>query len=274
MKDFISSKGGRETAHAANARSSAAGVRVFAWVGGLVVVGVLVVLTVLSNKTENTAEPTTTASTKRTPRTPDRKTVKASSQGDMPDAADRPAAKDLTTDGAQRAANPKTANAALAQDDSAVASTNDAPEAPPAPKKLARTAAEELLLMATPSTPGAMVPPLPDLSGADLDKSATQALRTPLEAEDGDDTKLLERKLVLAAQKEEFRDLRDGEGWRFKDYVEALRKKAESDSTYLAEATKVVADAEADESISDEEFKALKKKVNEALAERGIPALE
>ena len=150
----------------------------------------------------------------------------------------------------------------------------EAPESVSQTSRIARTAAEELLMLATPSRPGAIVPPLPDLSSANLDASAERSFSHVIVAEAGDDEARLDRKLVLAGQKEEFRTLRDKEGWRFREYVEALRKKAVDDAAYLQEAYKTMNELRNDETVTEEELKQAKEKIDETLVERGLPRLD
>ena len=150
----------------------------------------------------------------------------------------------------------------------------EAPESVSQTSRIARTAAEELLMLATPSRPGAIVPPLPDLSSANLDASAERSFSHVIVAEAGDDEARLDRKLVLAEQKEEFRTLRDKEGWRFREYVEALRKKAVDDAAYMQEAHKTMNELRNDETVTEEELKQAKEKIDETLVERGLPRLD
>lgn len=128
-------------------------------------------------------------------------------------------------------------------------------------------------MLVTPSTPGGRVPPLPDLRGIPVEEDMREALGRAVVAEKGDDEPRLERKLLLAQQKEEFGEL-SREGWSFAGYLQALREKNNTDADYLRDAHKMLDALYRDETVSDEEYKDCRDKVNKTLLERGLPEIE
>lgn len=144
----------------------------------------------------------------------------------------------------------------------------------PARKKAAfANASEQLLAMAMPSSPGAAVPPLPDLSHSDADKAAERDLRHVIAAEEGDSEALLNAKANVVAAKEEFHKLRDEEGYTFTEYVKALRDKANLDAEFLADAQRVTDELYHDQGVSDENYIKYRDQVNVKLRERGLPEI-
>lgn len=150
-----------------------------------------------------------------------------------------------------------------------VAATNARPRT-----KAFATAAEELIALATPSVPGAYVPPLPEISDEGLSKDVEKALRRVIKAEDGDSVETLEKKVVVSTAKAEFENLRDRDGWSFSEYVNALRNQANDDAEFLAEAHKVSEQMYHDASISDEDYVKYRDQINDKLRERGLPEIE
>ena len=128
-------------------------------------------------------------------------------------------------------------------------------------------------MLVTPSTPGGRVPPLPDLRGMPIEKDIRETLNRVVSAEKGDDESRLERKLLLAQQKEEFGEL-SREGWKFADYLQALREKNNADADYLRDAYQMLNELYRDETVSDDEYKEYRDKVNVTLRERGLPEIE
>lgn len=151
--------------------------------------------------------------------------------------------------------------------------TNATSQEETGPSKIAKTGTEELLMLVTPSTPGGRVPPLPDLRGMPIEKDMHETLNRVVTAEKGDDESRLERKLLLAQQKEEFGEL-SREGWKFADYLQALREKNNADADYLRDAYQMLDELYRDESVSDDEYKEYLDKVNATLRERGLPEIE
>lgn len=145
---------------------------------------------------------------------------------------------------------------------------------PPKKKVAFSNGAEQLIAMATPSQPGAYVPPLPDITNESVARDVEKALKNTIKAEEGDDIALLEKKVVVAEAKEEFRELRDKEGWGFAEYVNALRDQANADAEFLAEAHKVVEEIYHDKTIPDEDYVKYRDQVNEKLRERGLPEID
>ena len=143
------------------------------------------------------------------------------------------------------------------------------------PRKAAFTnAAEQLIAMATPSFPGASVPPLPNLTEADAEKAFRASQRHVLSAQEDDSEAVLEKKIVVAGAKEEFAELRESEGWTFVEYLNALRDKANDDAGYMAEAHKVIDEIYHDQTVSDEDYVKYRDQVNEKLRERGLPEID
>jgi len=153
-----------------------------------------------------------------------------------------------------------------------VADSADAPTNTP-PKPLFKTGAEQLLALATPSVPGAMVPPLPYVTEESLKEDLEKAMRTVIKPEKEDTEETLERKLTVAAQKEEFRKLRE-QGMTFTQYLEAMREKNNDDAQLLSDAHKLDEELYKDETISDEDYKKHRRQINEALRERGLPEMK
>lgn len=141
------------------------------------------------------------------------------------------------------------------------------------PKPLFKTGAEQLLALATPSVPGAMVPPLPYVTEESLKEDIEKAMRTVIKPEKEDTEETLERKLTIAAQKEEFRKLRE-QGMTFTQYLEAMREKNNDDAQLLSDAHKLDEELYHDETVSDEDYKKQRKRINEALRERGLPEMK
>ena len=143
------------------------------------------------------------------------------------------------------------------------------------PRKAAFTnAAEQLIAMATPSFPGASVPPLPNLTEEDAEKAFRASQRHILSVQEDDSEAVLEKKIVVAGAKEEFAELREAEGWTFVEYLNALRDKANDDAGYMAEAHKVIDEIYHDQTVSDEDYIRYRDQVNEKLRERGLPEID
>ena len=95
-----------------------------------------------------------------------------------------------------------------------------------------------------------------------------------MRAEDGDSEATLEKKLVVATAKDEFRELRDTEGYTFSEYLNALRDQANHDADFLAEAHKMSEQLYHDEAVSDEDYVKYRDQINQKLKERGLPEIE
>ncbi len=167
---------------------------------------------------------------------------------------------------------------AVTEEETEEATTNDVAAVDPATtnkhKRVFKTAAEELLVLATPSTPGATVPPLPHITDEGLAKDLAKAMSNVIKADADDTEKTLSMKLNVAEQKEEFRKLRKEEGWTFTEYVNALREKFNDDAAYLAEARKLNDELYKDETLTDADYEKNKKQINEELKKRGLPPLD
>ena len=141
------------------------------------------------------------------------------------------------------------------------------------PQKIFNRGVEQLLALATPATPGAPVPPLPHITDESVADDLKAAMREAIRPVSNDTERTLEMKLAVAEQKEEFREL-NKEGMTFTEYLNALRDKFNQDHEFLAEAHKMNETLYHDATISDEDYKAYRKELNEKLKDRGLPELE
>ena len=132
---------------------------------------------------------------------------------------------------------------------------------------------EQLLAMATPSEPGASVPPLPKITDESVAEDLAKAMKEAIGPSSNDTIRTLEIKKNVAEQKEEFRELR-AEGMTFVQYVNALRDKFNDDAAFLAETRKLDETLFNDAQVSDKEYKAYRAELNKQLRERGLPELE
>lgn len=132
---------------------------------------------------------------------------------------------------------------------------------------------EQLLAMATPSEPGASVPPLPKITDESVAEDLAKAMKDVIGPSSNDTIRTLEIKKNVAEQKEEFRELR-AEGMTFVQYVNALRDKFNDDAAFLAETRKLDETLFNDAQVSDKEYKAYRAELNKQLKERGLPELE
>ena len=144
---------------------------------------------------------------------------------------------------------------------------------PPPPEKVFKTGSEQLLAMATPAMPGMAVPPLPQIDDEGMKEDLEKAMNTDLKPSTNDTEETIGRKLTVTDQKEEFRELRK-KGWTFSEYVKALHAKSSEEAEYLTEAHKLNDDLYHDKSITDEEYKKYREKINSELKERGLPELD
>ena len=145
---------------------------------------------------------------------------------------------------------------------------------PPKRKAVFKTGAEQLIALATPSAPGVPVPPLPPITDESVAKEVEAAMTSVIKAEEGDTESVLERKLKVATAKEEFRELREKEGWTFTQYVNALREQANLNADFLSEAHKMSDALYHDDTVSDEDYKKYRDQINAKLRERGLPEIE
>ena len=140
--------------------------------------------------------------------------------------------------------------------------------------RMFKTEAETLLAMATPDEPGMSVPPLPDFSAESLSNSAEIALSSIIAPSSNDTERMLETKLTVAEQKEEFRALQKQENWSFAEYLTALHKKHTEDAVILREAHTLNESLYGDRDISDKEYAGYLKRINSELKERGIAPID
>ncbi len=136
-----------------------------------------------------------------------------------------------------------------------------------------RNRSEQLIALALPSSPGAPVPPLPPVTEESLAGHLEKDLGHVIEAEEGDSEEILERKETVLAAKDEFRALREREGWSFTEYVQALRDQANEDSAFLASAHRLCDEVYHDKAVSDGEYIKFRDEVNGKLRERGLPEI-
>ena len=199
------------------------------------------------------------------------KGIKGNNTGrtDLPETARTP--KDVKTD--HNPNSPLTQNPEVIkpEDTEASSTTNDTKESEP-PKPLFSSGAEQLLALATPSVPGAMVPPLPYVTEESVKDDLEKAMRNVIRPEDSDTEETLERKLTVAAQKEEFRALRK-EGMTFTEYLNAMREKNNDDAQLLSDAHKLDEELYKDATLNDEEYRKQREQINSTLRARGLPEI-
>ena len=145
---------------------------------------------------------------------------------------------------------------------------------PPTRKVAFRNGAEQLIALATPSEPGGRVPPLPQITDEGVARELKEAMGHVIQAEEGDTEAVLEKKLVVAGAKEQFRELRDRDGYTFTEYLNALRDQANLDADFLAEAHRMSEEIYHDAAVSDEDYVKYRDQINEKLRERGLPEIE
>ena len=150
---------------------------------------------------------------------------------------------------------------------------NDEKKESAAPRRVFRNSVEQLLSMAFSDDPTIETPPLPigedeDMNIEELDRGLSNIIK----AEEGDDDKILQRKLAVAEMKAEFIEL-EKEGWTFPQYVKELQRRNNDNAEFYGEACKVAEDAYHDSEIDDAGYLELRKQVNAKLKERGLPDL-
>lgn len=133
---------------------------------------------------------------------------------------------------------------------------------------------EQLIALAMPTEPGSPVPPLPPITDESVAAHVESGLGNIIKAEEGDSPELLEKKIAVASAKDEFRNLRDTEGWGFVEYINALRDKANLDSQFLSEAHRICDELYHDSNVSDDAYISYRDQINEKLRERGLPEIE
>lgn len=145
---------------------------------------------------------------------------------------------------------------------------------PPKQKAAFKTSAEELIALATPSSPGAYVPPLPEITDESIADDLNKALQNRLSADEGDSDELLERKQIVELAKDEFAELEKKGGFTFSEYLKSLRHQANLDYEFLAEAHKLGMEIYHDQNISDETYIQYRDQINSALRARGLPEID
>ena len=144
----------------------------------------------------------------------------------------------------------------------------------PPPKATFTNGAEQLIALATPASPGARVPPLPDLTDDGVATELEAAMNLPVVAEEGDSEEIINKKLVVLNAKDEFSELNASEGMTFVEYLNAVRDKSNEDADFLKEALKLNDELYHDAEISDEDYQKYQAQINEKLRERGLPEIE
>ena len=137
-----------------------------------------------------------------------------------------------------------------------------------------KNGAEQLIALATPSSPGAPVPPLPMVTDEGVARDLEAAMKHVIKAHEKDTEATLAKKIVVADAKEEFRELREKEGWSFTEYLNALRDKANLDSEFLAESHKICNELYHDASVSDDDYIKYRDQINDKLRECGLPEID
>ena len=145
-----------------------------------------------------------------------------------------------------------------------------------APKKepLFKNGVEQLLNMATPSSPGIRIPPLPIITDESLAQSLKEALANCPQVSEDDTEETVQRKINVEEQKDEFVQLNTMHGITISEYINALREKHNEDADIISEAHRLDSETFADSHVSDEEYLKTRKKINKVLADRGLPALD
>ena len=144
----------------------------------------------------------------------------------------------------------------------------------PPPKATFTNGAEQLIALATPSSPGARVPPLPDLTDEGVATELAAAMKLPVVAEEGDSEEVVNKKLVVLDAKDEFAKLNASEGMTFVEFLNAVRDKSNEDADFLKEAHKLNDELYHDAEVSDEDYQNYQAQINEKLRERGLPEIE
>lgn len=133
---------------------------------------------------------------------------------------------------------------------------------------------EQLIALATPAAPGFKVPPLPHITDESVASELKAAMSHVIKAEEDDTEDVLEKKLVVAAAKEEFSELHLNEGYGFVEYVNALRDQANDDADFMGEANRLADELYHDSAVTDEEYIKYRDQLNEKLRQRGLPEIE
>ena len=136
-----------------------------------------------------------------------------------------------------------------------------------------KTAEEQLLSMVTPDEPGGEVPPVPIADEEEDTVATAKGVANVLKPEKGDDENTLQRKMDISEMKLEYAELKK-QGWTFARYVKALAAKRNEEAADLHDARRVMEELYKDSTVSDEEYAAAKKQINDSLKEKGLPAVE
>ena len=161
-----------------------------------------------------------------------------------------------------------------AEDVGATNSTGESESEKKKPQPVFKNGVEQLLDMVTPSAPGVRVPPLPIITDDGLKDELKRALENIPKATEDDTEDTIQRKLNVEDLKDEFKQLNAESGMTIAEYVNALRDKRNDDADFMAEASKIDEEVYRDEEVSDEDYKATRQQINDALKNKGLPELE
>jgi hypothetical protein len=137
-------------------------------------------------------------------------------------------------------------------------------------RRLFKNPMDQLLSMVMPKNLGDSVPPLPNIDNLTFTEEEENQLLERLTADDNDTDEKLERKKLVQAMRDEYRELKKNRSWSFVDYVKALQAKVDLDAEVLTESMKIHETVFNDTTISDAEYLKTLKKINDVLVERGI----
>lgn len=134
--------------------------------------------------------------------------------------------------------------------------------------------AEQLLALSTPGEKGEAIPPLPisEDDAAELEKEADKMLSELPKVEEHDTEVSLEIKNNLIAIKEEFLAARE-QGMSFYDFIRKRQERAQDDAAHLQDAVKLNEETYTDETVSDKDYEATRKKIDKLLKLEGYKGL-
>ena len=134
--------------------------------------------------------------------------------------------------------------------------------------------AEQLLALSTPGEKGEAIPPLPisedDVS--ELEQEADKMLSELPKVEEYDTEVSLEIKNNLIELKEEFLAARE-QGMSFYDFIRKRQERAHDDAAHLQDAVKLNEEIYTDETVSDKDYEATRKKIDKLLKLEGYKGL-
>ena len=134
--------------------------------------------------------------------------------------------------------------------------------------------AEQLLALSTPGEKGEAIPPLP-LTDADMETMETEAekmLATEPKVEEHDTDQSIDIKNRLIELKEEYAAARD-KGLSFVDFIRSREVKAKDDAAHLQDAIRLNEETYNDVTVSDKDYEATRKKIDNLLKLEGYKGL-